>query len=39
MSFCEECGGQGAIIIDISKEVVIDCPVCNGTGTELEEED
>lgn len=29
MYVCKECGGQGSIITDIAKGVVIDCPVCN----------
>jgi DnaJ-class molecular chaperone len=32
MYSCDECGGQGAVIIDISKGITDECPVCNGTG-------
>lgn len=38
MYTCEECEGQGAIIIDISKGIVVDCPICNGKG-EVEDEE
>lgn len=32
MYTCDECGGQGVIIVDISKGSVRSCPVCEGAG-------
>jgi DnaJ-class molecular chaperone len=29
---CDECGGQGAIIVDLSLGITEQCPVCNGNG-------
>lgn len=28
MDTCEECSGQGAVIVDISKGIIVPCPVC-----------
>lgn len=29
---CDECDGQGWIIIDISNGITEMCPICNGNG-------
>lgn len=31
-TYCEECSGQGRIIVSISKGETTECPICNGTG-------
>lgn len=31
MDSCKECGGQGAIIVDVSRGIIIPCPVCERT--------
>lgn len=28
MDTCEECSGQVAVIVDISKGIIVPCPVC-----------
>ncbi|PEB52499.1 hypothetical protein COO03_12005 [Bacillus sp. AFS098217] len=37
LTACEECHGQGGIIISIDEGIVADCPICNGRG-KVEEE-
>lgn len=37
LTACEECHGQGGIIISIDEGKTMDCPICNGTG-KVEEE-
>ncbi len=31
-TYCEECLGQGSIIVSISKGETAERPICNGTG-------